>query len=1096
MSSKTKFVEFMKSHLIKKGNPDNLEITHTSLGPLGTTGYKGSFHISGDDYMTFLKLYTGVIGEMPLHIVERPMSVGPMVFDFDFHTDNTHAEREYNDEDVEYLVNKCVTKMKELFDIDDDEIKAFVLEKPEPTYEAKREIYKDGIHIIFPDLVMDYRMRHYLFDCVKSEVVKEDGLQSIPFCNTYDEIFDSSVIKNNGLLMFGSSKENREPYVVTKIYNHDLSIEKFDDYTTDDFVELLLQRRNTEDELISFNDKCATKEYQKLVDKIYSKYDGKGSKAARAAPVGAGGGGGAAAADDMEEVNPKKVYKNINNSDVDMAKAFVEILSKKRATEFNAWIRVGWALHNISDTLYNDFVSFSKKSSKFDLAGVKKVWDEAKVGEGYSLPSIQWWAYEDDKEGYMEIIRKRVNILITKAESGTHDDIANVVKEMYKHIYMCASVKKNIWYEFRDHRWVMVEDGYTLAERIATELTKEFLLMHSMYLQHAAQQDGIDRDEAIKKGNKIFKLYEKLKNTPFIKSVMEACARKFMVSGPPLEEQFDTKRNLLGFNNGVYDLDAGYFRSGAPEDFMTTTVGYDYKEFEINSPEVTQVMTFFSQVQQKEDVREYVLRLMSSFVSGEVRDQNFTLWTGSGCHELGTLIRMFDKSTKKIEDIKLGENVLGDNMKRRRVVAIYTGYTELCNIKPFNNSDKNFRVTKGHRLALRCHYKPQLLKEYNDLMEKHVYKITYHEYIENAPISRTEYFDTKENGIKFLEEIKKNKNVIQYGSVKPVTAESWLHMKNNETYYGSDITKYYKLYKTNNMTEDVDFTVEQEEKCSEWCGIELDGNKRYVMGNGFITYNSNGKSTTIDLMHKTFGNYAGVLAPTVLTRKRGAAGNATPEIADKPKTRVLVIQEPEQGETVYVGQMKELTAGNDKIGARALYGNPFYFYPQFKLILICNKLPHIPSDDGGTWRRLRVTPWETIFVDHKPTKKLEIQKDKQLASNMNKWPQPFIWILLKIYYPKYIATGLEEPAIVKEFTQNYRKDSDVFFEFLNENMTETKEEKDTESLNIIYELFSTWHSKGYGTKAPPRKELQKYLVEKMGLTVSKQGMIKGVKINY
>jgi phage/plasmid-associated DNA primase len=40
--------------------------------------------------------------------------------------------------------------------------------------------------------------------------------------------------------------------------------------------------------------------------------------------------------------------------------------------------------------------------------------------------------------------------------------------------------------------------------------------------------------------------------------------------------RLDSKPNLLAFTNGVYDLDAGLFRAASPEDWLSTSVGYDY----------------------------------------------------------------------------------------------------------------------------------------------------------------------------------------------------------------------------------------------------------------------------------------------------------------------------------------------------------------------------------------------------------------------------------------------------------------------------------------------------------------------------------------
>ena len=59
--------------------------------------------------------------------------------------------------------------------------------------------------------------------------------------------------------------------------------------------------------------------------------------------------------------------------------------------------------------------------------------------------------------------------------------------------------------------------------------------------------------------------------------------------------------------------------------------------------------------------------------------------------------------------------------------------------------------------------------------------------------------------------------------------------------------------------------------------------------------------------------------------------------------------------------MKELT-GNDKIIARALFKEPVEFIPQFKMLLMCNDLPNVASNDDGTWRSMEVVDFISRFV--------------------------------------------------------------------------------------------------------------------------------------
>jgi len=49
-----------------------------------------------------------------------------------------------------------------------------------------------------------------------------------------------------------------------------------------------------------------------------------------------------------------------------------------------------------------------------------------------------------------------------------------------------------------------------------------------------------------------------------------------LVQDPEFEAMLDTDVNLLGFDDGIYDLSVGKFRAGNPCDHLTKSVGYKY----------------------------------------------------------------------------------------------------------------------------------------------------------------------------------------------------------------------------------------------------------------------------------------------------------------------------------------------------------------------------------------------------------------------------------------------------------------------------------------------------------------------------------------
>lgn len=210
-----------------------------------------------------------------------------------------------------------------------------------------------------------------------------------------------------------------------------------------------------------------------------------------------------------------------------------------------------------------------------------------------------------------------------------------------------------------------------------------------------------------------------------------------------------------------------------------------------------------------------------------------------------------------------------------------------------------------------------------------------------------------------------------------------------------------------------------------FCSTCLHGDNREESFNIWTGTGGNGKSKFVELIQLALGEYACNLPVALLTQKRKSSGAASPEMARTRGKRFVFMQEPDVNETLNVGEMKEIT-GNDKIQARGLYKEPFEFVPQFKLLLMCNQLPKIPSNDDGTWRRLKAVPFVSRFV--KPSKidfKLNYYPiDTQLKKKLPFWIIPFMMVLFE-EWSEYDKNGIHIPRAVTAKTSDYRNSNDM-----------------------------------------------------------------------
>jgi P4 family phage/plasmid primase-like protien len=260
----------------------------------------------------------------------------------------------------------------------------------------------------------------------------------------------------------------------------------------------------------------------------------------------------------------------------------------------------------------------------------------------------------------------------------------------------------------------------------------------------------------------------------------------------------------------------------------------------------------------------------------------------------------------------------------------------------------------------------------------------------------------------------------------------------------------------------------------------LEGKNREQCYYTFQGVGGNGKSKLVELMIMTFGDYQSSLQSTALTRKRPESGAANPDIMSIKNKRFIYMQEPDDREPLNTSRMKQFS-GEDAVEARGLFQDQERFKISGKLFMMCNTLPTINSMDRGTWRRIRLIPFESKFVnpgDKELGQPNVFPKDMNLNSKLKKWRIPFFSKLVHIYLTQYAVNdnGTLEPApeIVTSESRKYRDTFDSLNKFCQERCRIDKDSDEQASVSDVWRAYRYWHEAvGGGNKKLAQVEFMK-----------------------
>ena len=631
---------FINKYRVEKG----VKIfTNTSIGLP-----KVSLNIPDENYDDFLNLYgLAMTNGVPLYFTEKPVEPSPLRVDIDFRftipddksglyssqssnsslNNNRKYERLYNDDNIYKIVDSYFNIIAKYLNIADEDKIAYVMEKPNPV--EFRNKLKDGIHIIFPNIIIANNAQHFIRRNIIDicDIIFKD----LPICNDYESIIDKAIIDINCWQMYGSKKPDCDTYRVSSIYKYINDKTEKVEYNLNardeiKFIKLFSMRKK-----VNYDIHCIIEEYiteitqyskhilpaldQKLKSKVQNNILGKA-------------------------LNNDKRY--VSEDELIFIKKLVnECLSTSRADNYTDWINLGWVLRNIDYRLLETWVDFSKISSVYIEGECQLLWDKMRK-DNMGIGTLRWWAKQDNLTKYNEVVNKSIIRLIDEAlgSDGSHFDIACVVYAIFKDEF--KAITKDNWYKYdrEKHKWVRAREGLELRKILSVDICKKFMERSLHYAEHC--EDPIMKTINEEKSKKCINIAKQLKNASFKDSIMKECRTLFI--DDKFEELLDSRSHLIGFENGVYDLKLHIFRDGMPDDYILLSTKNNYIKYNSELFEIGEINDFFAKIFTNKNLRNYVMDILSCIIDGSISQERFYIFTGQGSNGKSKLLDLIQKA--------------------------------------------------------------------------------------------------------------------------------------------------------------------------------------------------------------------------------------------------------------------------------------------------------------------------------------------------------------------------------------------------------------------------------------------------------------------
>ena len=437
----------------------------------------------------------------------------------------------------------------------DEELNINVFEKDTAT-EKKDNKFKDGFHLVFPNIITNTKTRTNIYNNVLKLCVKYNIFEDF---ENKEKALDERVIFINSWFLYGSRKQDGQTYKLTKVYNNNLDELEFN-YNDSEIIKnmsLFQISEKHQNEIKQDNEEpnnqtvttdinnADVEEFEKFKRAQQIKLFKKQIKTEK-----------------NEQLTNESIINKSTSNKIKAVNIILQNLNQDRFNNFNDWLYLNMIFINEKLDI-NILNEYCKKSSKYNEMNNNKILKNIKPNNGLTIKTLYYWLKQDNNEEFKKLVQYNNNFFDSSLINNK--DIAELYYNMNTNQFI---YNKNLgWYAYNEYN-ILLEYGQNAPTLLLNDVASK---IHD-WLNSLKNSINLADEAKTEKFKMITKAYTKIGMSSFIKGCIDFLKNLYNVE--KLDEKIDNNKNVVAFENLLYDLEMGKFRNIRREDYIIKNTKY------------------------------------------------------------------------------------------------------------------------------------------------------------------------------------------------------------------------------------------------------------------------------------------------------------------------------------------------------------------------------------------------------------------------------------------------------------------------------------------------------------------------------------------